>query len=93
MKADGSDVQRLTRTTSVNSWPVWHPEGKRLVFCSRRTGNYDLWMMNADGSKLRNLTDHEAQDTAPAWHPEGKRLAFVSDRDGGHDIYQLEVKE
>ncbi len=67
-------VRRGEETVEVTlerrRWP-----GK-LVFCSDRSGPWELWRMNADGSGLRQLTHHGLQPQGAAWSPDGKRVAF-----------------
>jgi Tol biopolymer transport system component len=43
MKADGSDVRRVTTDTEHNKFPCWHPDGKQLVFVGERKGRHDLY--------------------------------------------------
>ena len=86
MNADGSEVERLTRSPGLDVRPAWSPDGSRIAFTSNRDGNYEIYIMNADGSNPRNVTRAPARDDHAAWHPDG-RLLFVSDRDGGSDLY------
>lgn len=63
--------------------PSWSPDGRRLVFESRRTGTANLWIIDADGRNLRQLTPTaRGEDTHPAWSPDGRTIVFDSDRDG-----------
>src|SRR5205814_1285825 len=48
----------------------WTPDG-RILFTSKRTGEFEIWSMNPDGSDVRQLT---ARSTAPNQSP----------RAGGH---------
>jgi dipeptidyl aminopeptidase/acylaminoacyl peptidase len=93
MKADGSEVRRLTDSPLQDIRPRFSPDGKRIAFTSHRDGNHELYVMNADGSSVRRLTDHPERDDYPAWSPAGGRIAFVAERAGRHDIYLLEVAE
>jgi TolB protein len=91
MKADGSDVRRLTSGPGMDMRPAWSPDGKRLAFTSNRDGNYEIYLVNADGSGLRRLTHNPERDDYPAWHPDGRHLAVVSERAGRFDLYLVEV--
>jgi Tol biopolymer transport system component len=81
MNADGSGVTPLTNDASVDLFPAWSPDGKKIAFLSDRGGGGgDIWIMNADGSGIARLTaiGHVGK---LAWSPDGKQLAF--DRDTG----------
>jgi TolB protein len=95
MKADGSDVRRLTADPAVDDWPAWASNvrlhgGSEIAFESNRNRNLDIYSILPDGSDRRRLTDDPNRDFAPAWAPDGMRIAFVSDRDGADDeIYVM----
>ncbi len=77
MQANGTGVRRLT-TTATSSAPDWTPDGSRIVFASRRTGNLDIYSMKIDGTDVRRLTSNAAGDTQPSVSPDGKKIAFAS---------------
>lgn len=92
MRADGSDLQRLTWWEDASDlWPTWSPDGARLAFASKRDGNWEIYTMTRDGANLVRLTDHSADDTNPSWSPDGSRIAFESTRDGYAEIYVMPV--
>ena len=53
----------------------------RIVFCSNRDGNWEIYACDADGGNQVNLTKNSAWDFYPRWSPDGKRVIFHSDRD------------
>ena len=92
MKADGSDLRKLTNNTAYDDFPVWSPDGKKIAFVSDRDGPTEINVMNADGSRLRRLTqDNGPVNAFPAWSPDGKKIAFSSDRDGNREIYVMDA--
>ena len=41
-----------------NMAPSWSPDGKKIVYYSKQTGNNEILIMNADGSDRQQLTDN-----------------------------------
>ncbi|MDX9829754.1 MAG: DPP IV N-terminal domain-containing protein [Anaerolineae bacterium] len=92
MRADGSDVRRLTWWEDASDLsPSWSPDGSRIAFASKRDGNWEIYTMDRDGGNLLRLTDHPADDTNPAWSPDGSRIAFESLREGYAEIMIVSV--
>lgn len=92
MRADGTDVRRLTVDAGEDWAGAWSPDGSRIVFNSNRSGTYDLYVMAADGSGQAALTSGPDDDFEPAWSPDGTRLAFTSNRaDGEFGIWLMDA--
>lgn len=68
----------------------WTPDG-HLVFCSRVSGNWDIWSMNKDGSGGKQLTLDPHNDLFPAVSPDGKSIFFASDRAGVFNIWRMDA--
>ena len=82
---DGTNVRRLTTAPELDDQPAWSPDGRRIAFRSRRTGDWDIWAMNADGSGQTNLMENQlparGTEHTPTWSPDGTRIAYASDVD------------
>jgi serine/threonine-protein kinase len=86
-------------TLDEDTAPALSPDGQKVVFMSRRDGNWEIYIANADGSEVQRLTEEPAEDGLPAWSPNGKAIAFASNRGGkwavwamtpeGEDLQQL----
>jgi Tol biopolymer transport system component len=58
----------------------WSPDGRRIVFVSRKTDDANLYAIDADGKNLRKLTRRGGISfESPVWSPDGRRIAFVGD--------------
>jgi serine/threonine protein kinase/Tol biopolymer transport system component/Tfp pilus assembly protein PilF len=75
MRTDGTERRDLTPGDYRYAWPRWSPDGKRIVFSSRRSGDYELWIVNRDGSGLRQLTQSSGGHYSP-WSADGSMIAY-----------------
>jgi serine/threonine-protein kinase len=77
-------LTQLTFDPGEDRFPVWTPDGRRLVFASDRAkaGTFNLYWANADGTgEVTRLTDSpESHSQGSSWHPSGKILAFQANR-------------
>ncbi len=71
-------LTRMTFAGETNAYPVWTPDGKRIVYSSReKSGTYNLWWIRADGAgAAQRLTESKNPQYATSWRPDGKFLAF-----------------
>ncbi len=82
MRADGSDLRRLTAREAKSSYPAWSPDGARIVYVLETEVGRDLWTAPLEGGVEQRLTDHPGSDSDPAWSPDGRRIVFATDRFG-----------
>ncbi|MFN8527322.1 MAG: hypothetical protein U0670_01770 [Anaerolineae bacterium] len=78
MGNDGSHLQRLTRNPEIDAFPVWSPDGTKIVYYSTHMGNRELFVMNTDGSGQQRLTNNSQDDFYAAWSPDGSLIAYSS---------------
>ena len=64
-RADGSDLKRLTSADGYDAEAVISPKGDKIVFCSARDGDLELYTMNLDGSDQKRLTFDLGYDGGP----------------------------
>lgn len=90
--ADGRNVRAFLPHPEADTNASFSPDGKWVVFTSRRTGSSDIYRARLDGSDLEPLVKHRAYDDQAALSPDGKTLAFVSSRSGNADIWLLDLQ-
>lgn len=75
---------QLTDQPGTELFPSLSPDGKSVVYASKASGNWDLYLQRVGGKNPRNLTvDSTTDDTQPAFSPDGERIAFRSERERG----------
>lgn len=77
MRADGTDMKRLTDTPDFDTEPTWSPDGQSIAFrrSTPATGS-DIALVPAAGGTVVRLTMSNEQRT-PQWTPDGARIAFA----------------
>ncbi|MCW5862632.1 MAG: PD40 domain-containing protein [Anaerolineae bacterium] len=81
VRADGSQLTRLTFDAAFDGYPTWSPDGQQIAFSSTRSGGYRIHVMNADGSNVRQLSNQPG-GLFPTWSPDGRAIAYSADPDG-----------
>lgn len=60
----------------------WSPDGKTLVYCAERDGEYDVYAIDAQGGVETRLTDAPGLNDGPEFSPTGEEIWFNSVRSG-----------
>ena len=77
-------------TTEVPSyWHGWNPNGKNIVYCAERNGNYDIYTIGINGGTEKRLTTSKGLDDGPEYSPDGKYIYFNSYRSGHMQIWRM----
>lgn len=98
VRADGTDMQRLTNDKYADLHPVYSPDGRtiafttdrgpgtdfdRLTFAEPRIATYEV----ATG-RIRIVPGSDVgKNVNPQWAPDGRSIAYVSDRTGVSNIF------
>jgi len=67
----------------------WSPDGKDMVFCGDRNGEFDVYKVPAAGGKEIRLTDAKGLDDGPEYTPDGQYIYFNSVRSGLMQIWRM----
>ena len=58
IRADGRDEQRVTRHSARDYDAQWSPNGREILFTSRRDGDPALFIIDTRGGPVRRVTDN-----------------------------------
>jgi dipeptidyl aminopeptidase/acylaminoacyl peptidase len=92
--APGGPPAVLSRLGNTSDNPDYSPDGKRIVFVSRRSGTPELWMTDADGDSLKQLTRLGVQSLGvPHWSPDNRHVAFFARMGAEPQVYVIDATE
>lgn len=90
MKADGSNVRRLTTTPGYDGGPFFSPSGSRIIW--RRFDesgmNADVYTMDRSGGAVMRLADFKCMSWAPYYWPDESYVIFTANK-LGFDNFEL----
>ena len=86
-------LTRVTFDPGIDTFPVWTPDGRRLIFASDRAGARNVFRQAADvTSAVEQLTDSPNMKLAAAVSPDGARLIFTATaQKTGEDVMQVDL--
>ena len=89
VRADGSELRKLTDNSVADLWPAWSPDGTKIAFYRGRA----LFVMAADGTSTSRLTTPPPghSDAFPRWSPDGKSVLFARSSDAGVNCWSSVV--
>jgi Tol biopolymer transport system component/DNA-binding winged helix-turn-helix (wHTH) protein len=86
-------AKTLISSTRQDVSPQFSPDGRKIVFASNRTGNWQIWVCDSDGHNAAPLTSFNHLLTgSPRWSPDGRQIVFDVHTEGSADIYVVNVE-
>lgn len=87
---EGGDLRLLT-PKMPSYWHGVSPDGKTIVYCASRDGDYDVYAMPLAGGEEKQLTKEKGLDDGPEYSPDGQWIYFNSVRSGVMRIWRMKA--
>lgn len=78
---------RLTTGDWDDMHPALSPDGKRVAYTSKRSGQWDIYTLDLTTGETIQLTDDQNYDSAPSWSNDGVWLAYEKYVDDNLEIF------
>ena len=96
MRSDGTQRLQLTQPSLHALNPRWSPDGKRVLFVARVTGQLPkLFTISVDGGNLEPVLNESHAQSSPTWSAAGDAIFFGRDPDGENQdlfLYRVDLK-
>jgi Tol biopolymer transport system component/serine/threonine protein kinase len=79
--ARGGAPVRLTSDEAEDSHPVWHPDGKRIIYSSNRDGTFQICMAYLDQRKPVQITSVESDNVVSDVSPDGAKIIYTGSKE------------
>ncbi len=86
VRADGSQVVRVTSDPTTEKTPAFSNSGAALAFASDRSGSMQIYTMNLATHAVQQLTSLPAGADEPSWSMDDSRIVFHS----GASVYIMD---
>lgn len=90
LEVNSGRVQTLTNDAYRNRTPNWSPDGREIVYASRRDDFWQLVVIEIDMGRQRQITSRADHHLYPSWSPDGAWIVFnTSANDWPDDIWVI----
>lgn len=72
--------------------PRFSPDGRKIVFVSRRTAYDEIWVADRDGAFPIQLTSTGSFPGSPRWSPDGHWIVFDAQKEGNPHIFVISAE-
>ena len=87
-----SEPPCTANSTRSDHSPQFSPDGKRIVFVSKRSGVDEIWITDTECQKARQLTYFRSSGIgSPQWSPDGEEIVFDFFTENQADIYKIDL--
>src|SRR5215207_2098045 len=76
MRADGTNLRRLTFNSAEDRVPAFSPDGRHVVFMSNRDGDDDLYVLDVATGATTQITNDAVRDDNPAFTADGEQIVW-----------------
>ncbi|MCE3282512.1 MAG: hypothetical protein K0Q66_1249 [Chitinophagaceae bacterium] len=76
----GKIVKRLTNAPGYDAEATLSPDGKKMIYCSDKSGDLELYVMDLKSGKEKQVTNTMGYDGGAWFSPDGKKIVWRASR-------------
>ncbi len=83
----------ISKQNRENSAPCWSPDGSKIAYCARTSGDRQIWMYDFATHQERPLTQGPGNKENPSWAPNSLHLVFNSGDAQTSELYIINLNQ
>lgn len=83
----------ISKANRENSAPSWSPDGTKLAYCSKTSGDRQIWIYDFDTKKEKQITQGTGHKENPSWAPNSLHLVFNSTEPKNSELFIINLNQ
>jgi len=92
LSATGGEPRRLIQSRSIDTEPVFSPDGRTIYFVSDRGGSPQVYKVDVTGQRVERVTFTGTYNISPTVSPDGRWMAYISRIGGAFKLHMMELE-
>ncbi|MBA3720881.1 MAG: Tol-Pal system protein TolB [Parachlamydiaceae bacterium] len=83
----------ISKVNRENSAPCWSPDGTKIAFCAKASGDRQIWMYDFTTNKEKQLTSGPGNKENPSWASNNLHLVYNTSDGDASDLYIINLNQ
>ena len=83
----------ITKKCRENTAPAWSPDGKKIAYCARNSGDRQIWVYDFETNQERELTSGKGTKENPTWAQNSLHLLFNASDEMQTELYLINLNQ
>lgn len=83
----------ISKANRENSAPAWSPDGTKLAYCARTSGDRQIWIYDFNAKQEKQITQGAAHKENPSWASNSLHLVFNTSDPKASDLFIINLNQ
>lgn len=83
----------ISKANRENSAPSWSPDGSKIAYCSKTSGDRQIWVYDCNTKQEKQITEGPGHKENPSWGPNSLHLVFNSSTLKESELYIVNLNQ
>lgn len=83
----------ISKRNRENSAPAWSPDGTKIAYCARTSGDRQIWVYDIESKEEKQMTQGPGNKENPSWAPNSLHIAFNTVSQDAAQLYFIHLND